>query len=356
MRDPRAKLRIDRHSNDERATALERAPSTKLLEKASPASPNQLEGKDESVKFSFDSVLLGSKVYRRTCEPSLIREVSSRIKNEGGANLGGPISTRSVSSISAIASEGDRASSSGTLHVAHERHGEARLDGVPWPRHDGEHEERHILKVPDAGPAELRSSTIDPTAPETRGSARVYGGPKPGHHSTGHRMPLNLEIWSLGCIMLAFACWLASGGSQEPKVLRLPRYATIPHQSRGPPPPLESLAGGPGEPSPTSLRYIQTRHGTFFDVVDGEVARSLPSTAQFKDLCRSMAVLDATVREACLSLGLLELYFESVIKKIPPAATMAQQDASSTCNSFPSGCSHQAVSNQRMPMRPGCAN
>lgn len=348
MRDPRAKLRIDRYSNYERATALERAPSRKLLKEASSASANltissyQLEGKDESVKFSFDSVLLGSKVYRRTCGPSLIREVSSQIKNEGGANLGGPISTRSVSSISAIASEGDRASSSGTLDVAHERHGEARLDSAPWPIHDGEHEERHILKVPDAGPAELRSSSIDPTAPEIRGSARAYGGPKPGHHSTGHRMPLNLEIWSLGCIMLAFACWLASGGSQEPKVWRLPRYATIPHP---PPPPLKSLAGGPGKPSPTSHRYIQTRHGTFFDVVDGEVARRLPSTAQFKDMCRSMAVLDATVREACLSLGLLESYFESVMKKIPPAATMGQQDASNTCNPFPSGCSHQAVSN-----------
>lgn len=38
-----------------------------------------------------------------------------------------------------------------------------------------------------------------------------------------------------------------------------------------------------------------------------------------------MALLDPALREACRSLGVLESYFESVLKKTPPAATMASR-------------------------------
>lgn len=58
-------------------------------------------------------------------------------------------------------------------------------------------------------------------------------------------------------------------------------------------------------------------------MVDGEAARSVPLTIQFENLCHSMALLDPALREACRSLGVLDSYFESVVKKTPPVATMA---------------------------------
>lgn len=56
-------------------------------------------------------------------------------------------------------------------------------------------------------------------------------------------------------------------------------------------------------------------------MVDGEFARSLHLATQFKYLCHSMAVLDPFLREACLSLGLIESYFESVVKTTASATS-----------------------------------
>lgn len=72
-----------------------------------------LDPKNEFTKFPFDSVLLESKVYRRVCESSWIREVSTALKDGNESNDSGPASIMSVSSNSAIVSEGDCASSSG---------------------------------------------------------------------------------------------------------------------------------------------------------------------------------------------------------------------------------------------------
>lgn len=109
---------MGRHSNDERTTVLEKASSRDVFEKASSMSAkltkssSELDRKNEFIKFPFDSVLLESKVYRRVCESSWIREVSTALKDGNELNGSGPSSVMSVSSNSAIASEGDCESSS----------------------------------------------------------------------------------------------------------------------------------------------------------------------------------------------------------------------------------------------------
>lgn len=107
---------MDRHSNDERIRVLEEAFSRNVFERASSMSAKlaksscELGAQNEFIKFPFDSVLLESKVYRRVCESTWIREVSTALKDSNGSNTSGPISIMPVSSNSAIASEGDCAS------------------------------------------------------------------------------------------------------------------------------------------------------------------------------------------------------------------------------------------------------
>ncbi|KAJ0109013.1 hypothetical protein J7T55_005562 [Diaporthe amygdali] len=111
------------HSNDERKTVLENASSKKLFEKASSMSAKltkscrELDRKEEFTKFPFDPILLESKVYRRVCESSWIREVSTSLQDGNESNSDGPDSAMSVSSNSAIASEGDCASSSASFDL-----------------------------------------------------------------------------------------------------------------------------------------------------------------------------------------------------------------------------------------------
>lgn len=86
-------------------------------------SSRELDRKGEFTKFPFDPILLESKVYRRVCESSWIREVSTSLQDGNESNGAGPASAMSVSSNSAIASEGDCASSSGGFDLAgHESH------------------------------------------------------------------------------------------------------------------------------------------------------------------------------------------------------------------------------------------
>lgn len=233
---------MHRYSNDERTTILEKASSRHVFEKASSTSADliksssDLERKNEFPKFSFDPVLLGSKVYRRTCESSWIREMSTEIKSGNESNISGPTSINSGSSKSAIVSEGDCASSLWDYGVRYGRRGDIKAQSNPSFGHDGEHEGRGILKVSGPGLAEFRSTNIDPSVSETRGHTDTdYGAPKLKYHSLGHRFSFNLEIWSFGCIVLALAWWLASG-IKEPEVPELSRYARL----------LESLTNNSG--------------------------------------------------------------------------------------------------------------
>lgn len=128
---------MNRHSNDERATVLEKASSRDVFEKASSMSAklakssSELDRKNEFVKFPFDSVLLETKVYRRVCESSWIREVSTALEDGNESDGSGPASIVSVSSNSAIASEGDCASSSRDLGVSGQEPGHARDPTIP---------------------------------------------------------------------------------------------------------------------------------------------------------------------------------------------------------------------------------
>lgn len=96
---------------------LEKESSREVFETASSmsakltTSSSKLCRENEFTKFSFDSVLLQSKVYRRAFESSWIQEVSTVLEDENESNGDGTASIMSVSSNSAIASEGDRASS-----------------------------------------------------------------------------------------------------------------------------------------------------------------------------------------------------------------------------------------------------
>lgn len=81
-------------------------------------SSDELDQRNEFTKFSFDSVLLETKVYRRVCESSWIREVSTALEDGKESNRSGPASIMSVYSNSAIASEGDCASWSGHFGVS----------------------------------------------------------------------------------------------------------------------------------------------------------------------------------------------------------------------------------------------
>lgn len=250
---------MNRYSNGERTTILEKASSRDVFEKASSTSPkltkssSELERKKEFPKFSFDSVLLGSKVYRRTCESSWIQEMSTQIKHGDESNISGPTSINSVSAKGANASDGDCGSSPGDFVASYERHCDSKAQNVPYFGLDGEHEGRDMLKVSGLGLTEFRSPSFDPTVPETRGHTDTYyGATKLKCHSSGHRFSFNLEIWSFGCIMLALAWWLASW-RKEPKVPELSRYARI----------LESLADGPG----TLTNELQIHTNTLWDVL-----------------------------------------------------------------------------------------
>lgn len=110
---------MNRRSNAERTTILERDSSRKLFEKASSMSAKLTKNDCAEFKiFSFDDVLLESKVYRRVCELSWIRELSSTVDMADVSDHGESASITSVSSNGAIASERDCASSYNILDPA----------------------------------------------------------------------------------------------------------------------------------------------------------------------------------------------------------------------------------------------
>lgn len=90
-----------------------------------------LDPKNEFIKFPFDSVLLESKVYRRVCESSWIREVSTALKDGNESSSSGPASIMSVSSNSAIVSEGDCASWSGHFGASDQHPSNAQNAAIP---------------------------------------------------------------------------------------------------------------------------------------------------------------------------------------------------------------------------------
>ena len=148
---------MSRHSKDESMTVMENESSRHVLEKASSMSAkltqssSDLNRKNEFLKFPFDSVLLESKVYRRVCESSWIREVSTAVKGGNESNSSGPASIMSVSSNSAIVSEGDCASSSGHFGASDQHPSNFQNPTIPK-------EDTHCSLEPASGPPPLELS------------------------------------------------------------------------------------------------------------------------------------------------------------------------------------------------------
>lgn len=156
--------------------------------------------------------------------------MNNGIQNGSDSSLVRPNSVISTSS-SAIASDGfNSASSSGDFGVTHWRHSDVKPQNIPCLGNNGEQGEKDASKISELGLAELCGSSIDPAVPKTRSNTEAWEVPKlryPGGHPEAHRLHFNLEIWSFGCIILAFACWLAIR-RKEPEEAELLRYGRLP--------------------------------------------------------------------------------------------------------------------------------
>lgn len=214
-------------------TVLENESSRHVLEKASSMSAkltqssSDLNRKNEFLKFPFDSVLLESKVYRRVCASSWIREVSTTLKDGNESSSSGSASIISVSCSSVIASEGNGSSSSGDADVNHGRHGVIEAEKLPLFRHEGTYNRRDGLAIsgPGPGPAELHNLNIDTIAPNSHGGTETCKAP-----ASEDRVPSVIEILVIMSTALKLACWLASS-EDELKAFNLSRYARNPNIS-----------------------------------------------------------------------------------------------------------------------------
>lgn len=155
--------------------------------------------------------------------------MSNGIQNGSDSSLVRPNSVISTSS-SAIASDGiDSASSSGDFGVTQWRHSDVKPQNIPYLGNNGEQGGKDVLKISEFGLAELRGSSIDPAVLKTRRNTEAWEAPKlwyPGGRPEAHRLHLSLEVWSFGCIILAFACWLAIR-RREPEEVELLRYGRL---------------------------------------------------------------------------------------------------------------------------------
>lgn len=217
-------------------TVLENESSRHVFEKASSMSAkltqssSDLNRKNEFLKFPFDSVLLESKVYRRVCESSWIREVSTTLKNGNESSSSGPASIMSVSSSSAIASEGNGSSSPGDVDINHGRHGVIEAEKLPLVRHGGRLNRRDDLAISGPGPAELHNLNIDTIAPNSHGGTETCKAPAFKNHSQEDRVPSVIEILVIMSTALKLACWMASREDQL-RALNLSRCVRNPNTS-----------------------------------------------------------------------------------------------------------------------------
>lgn len=217
-------------------TVLDNESSRHIFEKASSMSAkltqssSDLNRKNEFLKFPFDSVLLESKVYRRVCESSWIREVSTTLKDGNESSSSGPASIISVSSSSAIASEGNVSSSPGDADVDHGRHSVIEAEKLPLVRHEGSYNRRDVLAISGPGPAEPHNLVIDRIAPNSHGGTETCKAPAFKHHSPENRVPSVIEILVIMSTALKLACWMASSEDQL-KAFNLSGYARNPNTS-----------------------------------------------------------------------------------------------------------------------------
>lgn len=196
---------------------------------------SDLNCQNEFIKFPFDSVLLESKVYRRACESSWIREVRTALNDGDESNSSGTASIMSISSNSAIASEEDGASLPGDLDVNFGRHGVIEPENIPCVKHKGKYDDREVLKISDPGPDELHHPHTDATVPEPHGGTETCKAPELKDHSREHRLPSTIDMLIMISAAVQLSCWLASTKDQL-EAFNLSGYARLP----------KSLASGPG--------------------------------------------------------------------------------------------------------------
>lgn len=214
---------------------LENESSRDIFEKASSMSAkltqssSELNRKNEFVKFPFDSVLLESKVYRRVCESSWIREVSTTLKDDNEPSSSGPASMMSVSSSSAIASEGIGASSPGDVGVDHGQRGVIEAEKPPFG-HGRKYDGRDVPTISGPGLAELHNSNTDPIVPKSLGGTEMHEASAFKHHFPQNRVPSVIEILVIMSTALKLACWMASS-EDHLKAFDLSGYARKPNTS-----------------------------------------------------------------------------------------------------------------------------
>lgn len=115
---------------------------------------------------------------------------------------------------------------SGPADTSHCRHGDLKPENILWFSESGYREGAGIWKISDLGLAKIHTSSIDMTGPVTRGGTETYGAPELKHHHPGHRLSSAYDIWSFGCVLMEFACWL-TGGRKELEAFKRSRYAKL---------------------------------------------------------------------------------------------------------------------------------
>lgn len=225
---------------------LEKASSREMFETASSKSAkmtissSKLGMEAGFTKFSFDSVLLGSKVYHRAFESSWIRDLRTVLKGGDESHDDRPASIMSVSSNSAIASEGDCTSSFKSFDVSGPE--PDNISKPPIPEYsDSTHLNRlsRMLEtsanssleqkgISDLGLAKVHSPSMGLTGPATKGGTEAYRAPELKGHHPGHPLSSakDILVWSFGCLLAEFAGWLTDG-RKELEVVNRSRYGRL---------------------------------------------------------------------------------------------------------------------------------
>lgn len=114
----------------------------------------------------------------------------------------------------------------GPADTSHSRHGDIKPDNILWFSEPGDSKEAGVLRIADLGLAKIHISTIDLADAATRVGTETYGAPELKHHHPGHRLSSAYDIWSFGCVLMEFACWL-TGGRKELEAFKRSRYVEL---------------------------------------------------------------------------------------------------------------------------------
>lgn len=115
---------------------------------------------------------------------------------------------------------------SGPANKRHYRHGDLKPDNILRFSGPDNWGGVGVWRIADLGLAKTHSSSINLAGPSTRGGTVTYGAPELRHHHPGHRLSSAYDIWSFGCVLMEFACWL-TGGRKELEAFKRSRYVKL---------------------------------------------------------------------------------------------------------------------------------